>query len=346
MTLMKKTRKKTHASPTGRQNKKFPSAKQWKQFFRVLNEKEKIAFSALIIIAIISAVFLGVGFYFKNTITAPDFGGEYKEGIVGQPMSLNPLRLSNQDVDRDLVEVLFSGLLKYDGNGTLVNDLAEDSTTEESSVVQQEGGRTVKRQIKTYNLDAIIALGYRVNSQRATQFRVWATKILKDYLLQGYTVNEKRLLEVKNKFNQLKETINFLQKKSKTKLLKGQSEEILNLLSDYSKTLSLLEKYDKKKLKSEKGIKARFVLEYENCLEIISELKKNLMAKKQAGDIFGNEIDKKFESAVKSLYQTFDGKELYKSIEDKASHLLYLTTLVLRYGSSENKACWVCCSKF
>ncbi|NQU82572.1 MAG: virulence protein RhuM/Fic/DOC family protein [Parcubacteria group bacterium] len=207
----------------------------------------------------------------------------------------------------------------------LERELDEDSTTEESSVVQQEGGRTVKRQIKIYNLDAIIALGYRVNSQRATQFRVWATKILKDYLLQGYAVNEKRLLEVKSKFNQLKETINFLQKKSKTKLLKGQSEEILNLLSDYSKTLSLLEKYDKKKLKSEKGIKARFVLEYENCLEIISELKKNLMEKKQAGGIFGNEIDKKFESAVKSLYQTFDGKELYKTIEDKASHLLYLT---------------------
>ena len=89
--------------------------------------------------------------------------------------------------------------------------------------------------------------------------------------------------------------------------------------------MSLLEKYDKSKLKIEKGQKAKFVLEYENCLNIISELKENLIAKKEAGDIFGNEVSAKFESIAKNLYQTFGGKELYKSIEDKAVHLLYLT---------------------
>ncbi|MCK4554111.1 virulence protein RhuM/Fic/DOC family protein [Candidatus Parcubacteria bacterium] len=180
-------------------------------------------------------------------------------------------------------------------------------------------------QVEFYSLDAIICVGYRVNSQQATQFRIWATKVLKNYLFKGYAINEKRLLEARNKFNQLQETINFLQKKSKAKLLKGQEKEILNLLADYSKTLSLLEKYDKSKLKAGKGQKAKFVLEYENCLGIIVELKKDLMAKKEAGDIFGNEVSAKFESVAKNLYQTFGNKELYQSIEDKAAHLLYLT---------------------
>lgn len=184
-------------------------------------------------------------------------------------------------------------------------------------------GKIYKTQF--YNLDVIISVGYRVNSQKATQFRIWATKVLKKYLLHGYAVNEKRLMEAQNKFNQLQETINFLQKKSKAKLLRGQEKGILNLLADYAKTLSLLGKYDKNKLKAEKGRKAKFVLEYENCWNIIFELKKNLMAKKEAGDIFGNEVGGKFESVVKNLYQTFGGKELYQSIENKAAHLLYLT---------------------
>jgi len=180
-------------------------------------------------------------------------------------------------------------------------------------------------QVEFYSLDAIISVGYRVNSQRATQFRIWATKILKNYLLQGYAINDKRLLEAQNKFNQLQETILFLRKKSKAKLLEGQGKEILNLLADYSKTLSLLEKYDKNKLKTEKGKKAKFILAYEDCQNIISELKKNLIAKKEAGDIFGNEVSCKFESVNKNIYQTFGGKELYQSIENKAAHLLYLT---------------------
>jgi len=180
-------------------------------------------------------------------------------------------------------------------------------------------------QVEFYNLDVIISVGYRVNSQRATQFRIWSTKILKSYLLKGYAINEKRLLEAKNKFNQLQETIGFLQKKSKAKLLKGQEKEILNLLSDYSKTLSLLEKYDNNKLKIEKGQKAKFILEHKDCLNVIYELKRNLITKKEASDIFGNDVGGKFEGVVKNIYQTFDKKELYKSIENKAANLLYLT---------------------
>ncbi len=106
---------------------------------------------------------------------------------------------------------------------------------------------------------------------------------------------------------------------------KQEEKEILNLLEDYSKALSLLEKYDKGKLKIEKGIKDKFVLEYKNSQNVISELKKNLIAKKEAKDVFGNEAGRRFEGVVKNIYQTFDQKELYESVGNKAANLLYLT---------------------
>lgn len=218
-----------------------------------------------------------------------------------------------------------SGISRHIKNIYKLNELDKKSTVAKIATVQKEGGREIKRQIKFYNFDMIISVGYRVNSQRATQFRIWATKILKNYLLQGYAINDKRLLEARSKFNQLQETIHFLRKKSKAKLLQGQGKEILSLLADYSKTLSLLEKYDKNKLKTGKGGKAKFVLEHKDCISIIAKLKENLIAKKEAGDIFGNEVSRKFESITKNIYQTFGGKELYQSIENKAAHLLYLT---------------------
>ena len=133
-------------------------------------------------------------------------------------------------------------------------------------------GKIYKTQF--YNLDAIISVGYKVNSKQATQFRIWATKTLKDHLLKGYTINEKRLSEAKEKFNELQTAISFLQEKSKKELLAGQEGEILNLLSNYAKTLTILEQYDKGELKELKGGKTKFVLEYVNCLKIIAELKR------------------------------------------------------------------------
>lgn len=184
-------------------------------------------------------------------------------------------------------------------------------------------GKTYKTQF--YNLDAIISVGYRVNSQRATQFRIWATNVLKQYLINGYAINEKRLLEVQSKFNELQEAVLFFQRQSQKELLKGQEAEILTLLADYSKTLSLLEQYDKGKLQAQKGKKTAFVLRYNDCIRIIAELKKELTARKEAWDLFGMERDGGFAGIIRGLYQTFDKKELYPTIEDKASHLLYLT---------------------
>ncbi len=213
-------------------------------------------------------------------------------------------------------------ITKHLNNTFKTGELRKNSV---SSILEHTAadGKTYKTQF--YNLDAIISVGYRVNSQRATQFRIWAAKILKQYLIKGYAINEKRLLEAKNKFHELQEAVSFLQRQSKKELLKGQEIEILNLLADYSKTLSLLGQYDKGKLADRKGQKSKFVLKYEDCVKIITELKKEFIAKKEAADLFGQERGGSFEGVIKGLYQTFAKKELYPTIEDKASHLLYLT---------------------
>ncbi len=177
--------------------------------------------------------------------------------------------------------------------------------------------------VNFYDLDCIISVGYRVNSKKATQFRIWATKTLKNHLVKGYTVNEKRLLEAKNKFNELRETIDFIQKKSGHELLVGQEQEIINLLADYSKTLTLLEQYDKEKVPLAKNGKGKFVLDYAKASKIIQGVRDNLIAKKEAGEFFGQENSEKFKGIMGNIYQTFDKKELYASLEEKAAHLLY-----------------------
>lgn len=183
-------------------------------------------------------------------------------------------------------------------------------------------GKTYR--VDYYNLDVIISVGYRIKSQNGVRFRIWASKILKQYLIKGYAINEKRLLEVKNRLNDLKQTITFLQGQSKKKLLKGQEAEILQLLADYSKTLSLLQQYDQKKIKTQKGKSSEFILEYETCRKIIDQLKQKLIQKGEAGDLFAQEQSTAFISIIKGLYQTFNKKLLYPTVEDKAAHLLYL----------------------
>ena len=204
-----------------------------------------------------------------------------------------------------------------------IKNIFADKEINLKSNVQKMHIANSDKPVEFYSLDVILAVGYRTNSARAIHFRKWATSVLKKYLLQGYTINEKRLLEAREKFNELQTVISFLREKSKKELLNGQAGEILNLLSDYSKTLTILEQYDKGQLKESKGGKTKFVLKYDDCLKIIAELKKELVMKKEASDLFGNERDGSFEGIIKGLYQSFGGKELYPSIEDKASHLLY-----------------------
>lgn len=237
------------------------------------------------------------------------------------------VRLEQETVwlDAHQIALLFDvnrpAIVKHIQNIYKTKELGQKPTC---SILEQVAADGKLRKMNIYNLDMIISVGYRVNSQKATQFRIWATKTLKNHLVRGYTINEKRLLKAQGNLKQLQESVAFLEEKSKHELLKGQTQEILSLLSSYSKSLSILEQYDKGKLtKKEKG-RAKFVLGIDDCTGIIDKLKQELTTKKEAGELFGQENSGRFEGIIKGLYQTFGGKEIYKSIEEKAAHLLYL----------------------
>ncbi len=218
------------------------------------------------------------------------------------------------DVDR-------TGVVRHIKNIYKTGELSENSTCAKIAQVAKDGKT---RNMDIYNLDMIISVGYRVNSQKATKFRIWATSVLKKYLLQGYAVNQKRLVENQKKFLELQEIINFLSEKAKKKNLAGQEIEIFDLLKNYSKSLTLLEKYDKNKLKISKGIKGKRKLNFDDCLKIIEKLKQELTKKKEASDIFGNMRDGSFEGIIKGIYQTFGGQDLYSDMNAKSAHILYL----------------------
>jgi len=236
------------------------------------------------------------------------------------------VRLEKETVwlDAHLIAKLFGvnrpAVVKHISNIYKNGELEKKSTC---SILEQVAADGKIRKMNFYNLDMIISVGYRVNSKQATHFRIWATKVLKQHLIKGYTINEKRLLQTQNRLKELQGAIDFLQKKSKYQLLTGQEKEILDLLANYSKTLSLLEQYDKGRIKLVKKSKAEFVLEYEEAKRIIKEIKKDLISKKEASDLFGQDNEGRLAGIIKNIYQTFKGKELYPSLEEKAAHLLY-----------------------
>lgn len=202
-------------------------------------------------------------------------------------------------------------------------ELGQASTIRKFRIVQKEGARSIERDVDFYNLDVIISVGYRVKSHRGIQFRVWATKRLKDYLIKGYAINRKRLLQAESRFHELQETIDFLKNKSKHELLTGKEREILDLLANYSKTLTLLEQYDTGTLTTVRKGRGKFVLDYTTTHHIITEVKRDLQSKKETSDLFGQERGDALTGPLGAIHQTFNGKELYPSIEEKAAHLLY-----------------------
>ncbi len=203
-------------------------------------------------------------------------------------------------------------------------ELIEKATTEKYSVVQKEGNRNVKRTIKLYNLDAIISVGYKVNSKRGVQFRIWANQVIKDYLINGYAINEKKLKAQIDNLNSLKETVLLLTKVTEQKKLTGEeSEGLLKIVSDYAYALDVLDQYDYQSLKiSDTSDGEIFRINYKDAIQKISQLRKlygNSL-------LFGKEKDDSFKSSISTIYQTFDKKDLYPSIEEKAANLLYLVT--------------------
>jgi len=197
-------------------------------------------------------------------------------------------------------------------------ELNEQATTEYYSVVQKEGNRNVTRKIKFYNLDAIISVGYRVNSKRGTQFRQWAIQHLKDYLVKGYALNQKRLEE-------LQQTVQLISRKAEAgDLALSEAKGLLDIISQYTRSFVLLNQYDGHAIDpGELSEMISYEISYEEAKTAIGELKKQLIAKKEATALFGNEKDSSFPGILQSIVQTFDGKYLYPSIEEQAAHLLY-----------------------
>jgi prophage maintenance system killer protein len=218
-----------------------------------------------------------------------------------------------------------SAISRHLGNIFATKALDKNSTVAFFATVQKEGGRTITRNIEYYNLDAIISVGYRVNSKRGTQFRIWATRVLRDHLLKGYTINEKRLQEQVARLKELQETVDLLGRVMQDRQLTGgEAEGLLKIITDYSLALSLLDQYDRQQLVIRSTTApAPVVLTYEMARETIDRLAERSA---NAGNLFGREKDESFKSSVATIYQTFGGHELYPSIEEKAAHLLYFVT--------------------
>ncbi|MCI9063076.1 MAG: virulence protein RhuM/Fic/DOC family protein [Clostridia bacterium] len=207
-----------------------------------------------------------------------------------------------------LFDVKQSTLSEHIGNIFKEGELEEKTSIGISD--KSSGGR----KSKLYNLDVIISVGYRVKSKNGVIFRKWANKILKDYMLKGYAVNQKRL-EYLEKTIKLIDIANRIDER----LEGNDAKEILKVIGNYSKALDLLDDYDHKTLKKIEGNIDERKIEYKQCIEIINKLKFN-----EGSSLFAVERDKGLESIIGNIYQSFDGQDIYKSIEEKGANFLYL----------------------
>lgn len=207
-------------------------------------------------------------------------------------------------------------------NVYIEQELDEKATSEDFSVVRQEGKRQVKRTLKHYNLDAIISVGYRVNSTRATQFRIWATQTLKQHLVQGYTLNQRRLQERGIEFEQ---AIALLSKTlASQQLVNGTGEAVLSVIGDYARSWSLLQGYDEQSLRSVALTQADMqALAMDDVLAAIAQLKQMLIAKGEATELFGQLRGDGLASAIATIEQGFGDELFYPNIASRAAHLLY-----------------------
>ncbi len=201
-------------------------------------------------------------------------------------------------------------------------ELEKEGTVKEYLTVQQEGRRKVSRRVKYYDLDVIISVGYRVHSKRGTAFRIWARKIIKDYLVKGYAVNQRIHSE---QIGELRQLVGMLGRtiQGQPLLSTDETNALFEVVTDYTYALDTLDNYDYERLTIDKTTKEEpFHATYENAMEEI-----RLLRDKFGGSaLFGNEKDDSFKSSIGQIYQTFGGEELYPSVEEKAAMLLYLVT--------------------
>jgi prophage maintenance system killer protein len=200
-------------------------------------------------------------------------------------------------------------------------ELKEEATTEVFSVVQQEGKRKVKRDVKFYNLDVILSVGYRVSSKRGTAFRIWANQVLKDYLVKGYSLNEKKLQEKTEQYETLKKAVALITNVTATQAVSGdEAAGLLKVIMDYAYALDVLDRYDHQVLEIEATSSGQlFQLTYSVAMEAIQGLRDKF----GGSTLFGNEKDDSFQGSLAAIYQTFGGTDLYPSVEEKAANLLY-----------------------
>jgi prophage maintenance system killer protein len=184
-------------------------------------------------------------------------------------------------------------------------------------------GKSYKYDI--YNLDVVISVGYRVKSKRGTQFRIWATQTLKDHLVKGYTINEKRLQEQTGKLHDLHQTVEFLKNILGAKELSGsEAQGLLEIISNYTRSFVLLNQFDSNSLTIEPSDKPlTHEINYEEAIAAIEQLKKKLIAEGEATELFGRQREDAFSGILNSVVQTFGGEYLYPGIEEQAAHLLY-----------------------
>ena len=221
-------------------------------------------------------------------------------------------------LNREQMAILFDRDIKTIGkhiNNALKEEL-EDSTVAKFATVQKEGSRKVTRNIEYYNLDMIISIGYRVKSKNGIIFRKWANKVLKEYLLKGYAINEKRLKD-------LEKTIKLIDIAGRIDdEIKGtEAKEIIKIINNYSNALNLLDDYDHKKITKPNGTKNNKKITYDDCINIINKLKFN-----NNSNLFALERDEGLKGIIGTIYQSFDGKDLYPTTEEKAANFLYLIT--------------------
>lgn len=197
-----------------------------------------------------------------------------------------------------------------------ITNLFKDSELEENNNVQKMHVDGVKQLVPFYSLDVIISVGYRVKSQNGVVFRKWANKILKDYMIKGYAINQKRL-------EYLEKTIKLIDIAGRidTKLEGSEAQDIIKVINNYSNALNLLDDYDHKRISKPNGTTNNDKVTYEDCMNIVSKLKFN-----SDSDLFALERDKGLEAIIGTIYQSFDGKDLYPTIEEKAANFLYLIT--------------------
>ena len=203
-----------------------------------------------------------------------------------------------------------------------INNVFSEGELPKNNNTQKMRVDDVKQAVAFYTLDVIISVGYRVKSKRGTQFRIWANKILKEYLIKGYVINDKI---TQRKYEELSQLVRILGRtiSSQPELSNKENLDLINVVTDYTYALDTLDKYDYQKLKIEKTTyENKFIATYDNAILTIQNLKE-----KFGGSwLFGNEKDDSFKSSIGQIYQTFDGTDLYPSVEEKAAMLLYLVT--------------------